>query len=202
MPWLRLTSVDDATAGAARAGAGHAAPPLQPRHPPPGSPPTFDTARDTLGHGRILQSVLAGNVTLRSELFTEVAGNASYTAAQDRFGALARMGSTSRWVTDNLEGVDLAAPESVTLAGSSGRFAAIVSNTLDVPVTVGVRAVADPAITITGGETIKLPPHGQTSVLLKASTQVSGVHDITLQLTNQSGQPLGRRTRSRCAPSR
>jgi hypothetical protein len=44
---------------------------------------------------------------------------------------------------------------------------------------------------VTGGEKIKLPPHGQTSVLLKASTNVSGVHDVTLQLTNQSGQPLG-----------
>ena len=101
------------------------------------------------------------------------------------------MGSTSRWVTESLQGVDLAAPESVTLAGTSGRFAAIVSNTLDVPVTVQVRAVADPAMKITGGETIKLAPHGQTSVLLKASTKVSGVHDVTLQLTNQSGQPLG-----------
>ncbi len=190
VPWLHLTSVDDATAGTASP-----VPAARLRPPRRGTPHLgrllYDTARSTLRQGRILQSVLAGNTTLRAELYTEVSGNASYTAAQDRFGALARMGSTSRWVTEGLKGVELAAPESVTLAGTSGRFAAIVSNTLAVPVTVQVRAVADPAMKITGGETIQLPPHGQTSVLLKASTQVSGVHNVTLQLTNRSGQPLG-----------
>ncbi len=186
----RLTSVDDATAGG-----GASVPPTRLRPPAPGTPRlghlVYDTARRTLRYGRILQSVLAGNNLLRSQLFTDVAGNASYTAAEDRFGALARMDSTSRWVGDNLQGIDIAAPESVTLAGTSGRFAAIVSNTLDVPVTVEVRAVADPALEITGGETIQLPPHGQTTVLLKASTQVGGVHDVTLELTNKAGQPLG-----------
>jgi hypothetical protein len=190
VPWLRLTSVDDATAGTASP-----APAVRLRAPRPGTPHLgrllYDTARTTLGRGRILQSVLAGNTTLRSELFTEVSGNASYTAAQDRFGALARMDSTSRWVTESLQGVDLAAPESVTLAGTSGRFAAIVSNTLDVPVIVEVHAVADSAVEISGGKAIQLPPHGQTTVLLKASTQVAGVHDVTLELTNKAGQPLG-----------
>ncbi len=190
VPWVRLTSVDDATAGG-----GASVPPTRLRPPAPGTPHlghlVYDTARRTLRDGRILQSVLAGNNLLRSQLFTEVAGNASYTAAEDHFGALARMDSTSRWVGDNLQGIDIAAPESVTLAGTSGRFAAIVSNTLDVPVTVAVRAVADPALEITGGETFQLPPHGQTTVLLKASTQVAGVHDVTLELTNKAGQPLG-----------
>ena len=51
--------------------------------------------------------------------------------------------------------------------------------------------MADPALEITGGETFQLPPHGQTTVLLKASTQVAGVHDVTLELTNKAGQPLG-----------
>ena len=190
VPWLRLTSVDDAVSGAAQP-----VPATALRPPRPGTPHlghlVYDTARTTLDQGRVLQSVLAGNSTLRPQLFTEVAGNASYTAAQDPFGAQARMASTSRWVTDNLQGVDLAAPESVTLAGSSGRFAAIVSNTLDVPVTLEVRAVGDPTMTITGGEKIQLAPHAQTSVLLKASTEVSGVHNVTLQLTNHAGQPLG-----------
>ncbi len=190
VPWVRLTSVDDATAGSA--------PPVpadQLRAPAAGTPHlgrlVYDTARRTLRYGRVLQSVLAGNHRLRSQLFTEVAGNASYTAAEDRFGALARMDSTSRWVAANLQGMDIAAPESVTLAGTSGRFAAIVSNTLDVPVTVEVHAVADSAVAISGGENIQLPPHGQTTVLLRASTDVAGVHDVTLELTNRAGQALG-----------
>jgi hypothetical protein len=190
VPWVRLTSVDDATAGSASP-----VPADQLRAPEVGTPHlgrlVYHTARRTLRYGRVLQSVLAGNHLLRSELFTEVAGNASYSAAQDRFGALARMDSTSRWVADNLQGIDIAAPESVTLAGTSGKFAAIVSNTLDVPVTVEVHSVADSSVEISGGEGIQLPPHGQTTVLLRASTDVAGVHDVTLELTNKAGQALG-----------
>jgi Family of unknown function (DUF6049) len=190
VPWLRLTTVDDATAGAA-----DDVDPDTLRAPDPAAPQlgphVYDAASATLDQGRILQSVIPGNLTLGRTLFTEVSGNASYAAADDRFGALARMETTSRWVTDNLQGIELAAPESVTLASSSGRFSALVSNTLDVPVTVKVRALSDPNLKVTGGETVQLPPHGQTSVLLKAATQVPGVHTVTLELTNQAGQPLG-----------
>ena len=80
------------------------------------------------------------------------------------------MRSTDAWVADNLARIDLAAPESVTLASTSGRFSAIVSNDLDVPVTVTVKADSDPELRITGGETVQLAPHGRTTVLLNAST--------------------------------
>jgi hypothetical protein len=94
-------------------------------------------------------------------------------------------------VSDNLDQIHLAAPDSVTLASDSGRFSAILSNDLDVPVTVKVRAIADPGLTITGGETVPLDPHGRTTVLLHASTQRRGVHTVTLELTNAAGEPLG-----------
>jgi len=192
VPWLRLTTVDDATAGPATPMSADRLREPDPHQPQLGAH-LYGIADRTLDEGRILQSVLSNNDVLRSTLFTEVAGNASYSAAQDHFGAAARMESTSIWVTGNLQGIDLAAPESVTLASTSGRFSAIVSNTLDVPVTVKVRAVSDPDLTITGGETVQLAPHAQTSVLLKASTEVPGVHTVTLELTNQAGQPLGSR---------
>jgi hypothetical protein len=60
-----------------------------------------------------------------------------------------------------------------------------------VPVKVRVHAVADPRLTVTGGETVDLPPHGRTSVLLNAETHVLGVHSVTLELTNTAGRPLG-----------
>jgi hypothetical protein len=98
---------------------------------------------------------------------------------------------TDRWVRDNLGRIALAAPGSVTLASTSGRFSAIVSNDLDVPVTVKVRAVSDSGLRITGGETVTLAPHGRTPVLLNASTHERGVHTVTLELTNSAGRPLG-----------
>jgi Family of unknown function (DUF6049) len=67
----------------------------------------------------------------------------------------------------------------------------LVSNDLDVPVKVKVRAHSDPRLRITGGETVELAPHGRTTVLLNASTHQLGVHTVTLELTNQVGSPIG-----------
>lgn len=190
VPWLRLTTLAGATAGpvqrldAARL-----------RAPATDStqlgPRLYSEADQVLQRGSILQSVLVGNTVLRHRLFEETAGNASYTAAEDPYGALARVRSTADWVNGGLGGILLSAPESVTLASASGRFSAQISNLLDVPVTVKVRALADSRLHISGGEKVQLPPHGRTTVLLNASTHVLGVHNVTLQLTNQAGTPLG-----------
>ncbi len=190
VPWLRLTTLDGAIAGptgtmsATRLRA-------QERDDPQLSARLYDEANQTIAHGATLQSVLVGNTVLRREIFDETAGNTSYTAAREPFAALGRVRATSTWVTDNLGSVDLAAPPTVTLASANGHFSALVSNALDVPVSVKVRAVADPQMKITGGEKVDLPPHGRTSVLLNASTHTLGVHTVTLELTNRAGTPLG-----------
>jgi len=54
-----------------------------------------------------------------------------------------------------------------------------------------VRAESDPRLRITGGETVDLPAHGRTTVLLNASTHSLGVHTVTLRLTNDVGNPIG-----------
>ncbi len=190
VPWLDLTTLDDA--------AGAQSSPLDAgrlRAPTPDTlalgPRLYARADRVLDEAGTLQSVLAGNTVLRRRVFEETTGNASYAAADDRYGALARVRSTGDWVTANLEGIDLTAPEKVTLASVSGRFSAVVSNELDVPVTVKVRAIADPMLHISGGDPIRLPPHGRTTVLLNASTHVLGVHTVRLELTNLAGRPLG-----------
>jgi len=189
VPWLRLTTLDGATAvsptsldpSALRA----------PEREAELGPRVYLAAQEVLARGATLQSVLTGNHVLRKRLFEEATGNASYAASDTPYLALARMHETATWVQDNLHAIDLAAPDSVTLASSSGRFSAIVSNELDVPVTVTVRALSDRSVTITGGEPIKLEPHGRTTVFLTASTHERGVHNVTLELTNAAGQPLG-----------
>jgi hypothetical protein len=190
VPWLTMTTLEGATTGAST--------PLRAarlRQPATSSPQLgpelFTVVNQVLAAARTLQSVLPGNRVLRRHILDETTGNTSYAASDDPFGAMARLRSTSSWLTANLGGVTLAAPESVTLASASGRFSAQVSNTLDVPVTVKVRAVSDSRLRITGGETVPLPPHGSTTVLLNASTHVLGVHTVTLELTNQAGVPLG-----------
>jgi uncharacterized protein DUF6049 len=138
-----------------------------------------------------LQSILPNNHQLHRQLFEEATGNTSYDAAADPFGALARLRSADRWVSGNLASIDLTAPESVTLASASGRFSAVVSNELDVPVTVTVTARSDPGLKISGGQAVPLAPHGRTTVLLNASSHALGVHQVSLQLTNKAGRPLG-----------
>jgi hypothetical protein len=190
VPWLRLTTLDGATAGTPT--------PLDATRllEPPSDTPQFDpdlylTAQDILENGSKLESVLAENGALAKELFDEVTGNASYSAEREPLLALYRMQGIDHWVGANLDAIDLAAPESVTLAGTSGRFSAIVSNELDVPVTVTVRAVSDPQLTITGGEVVPLAPHGRTTVLLNATTHQRGVHTVRLELTTPDGRPIG-----------
>jgi hypothetical protein len=151
----------------------------------------YRAANRALAHAHILQTVLPGNAVLENDVFREVTGNASYAASEDPFGSLLRMQNTAAWVDHNLDGIHLTAPESVTLASATGHFSAQVSNDLDVPVMVKVRAVADARLHISGGETIQLPPHGRSTVLLNASTHVLGVHTVTLELTNLAGVPLG-----------
>jgi hypothetical protein len=188
VPWLRLTTVS--------AAAGVTPTPLDAERLLEPQAPQFGRrvywlASRVLDRGRTLQTVLRENHVLARQLFDETATNVSYTAAEDPYGARARVDSTRLWVNQNLDSIDLAAPVSVTLASASGRFSAVVSNDLDVPVTVKVRARTDPRLHITGPDTVALPPHGRTTVPLSATTHVLGVHTVTLLLTNQAGRPLG-----------
>jgi hypothetical protein len=191
VPWLRLTTLAGATAVTPT--------PLDDtalREPSPDEPQlgqrVYDAAGDALAAGATLQSVLTGNHVLRKRLFAEVTGNASYAASATPFLALDRMRATDAWVHSNLNAIDIAAPQSVTLAANSGRFSAIVSNELDVPVTVGVRALSERGLTITGGAAFQLAPHARTPVFLHASTDERGVYNVRLELTTADGRSLGR----------
>jgi hypothetical protein len=192
VPWLSLTTL---------AGAADVTPtsldPERLRAPSPDEPAfgehLYDSAREVITKGDTLQSVLVDNHVLRRRLFEEVAGNASYAAQQEPYLALARMRVSARWVGQNLDAIGIAAPESVTLASTSGRFSVFVSNDLDVSVRVQVQAAADPRLRITGGQLLTLPPHGRASVLLNASTHERGVHTVTLEVTSPDGRPVGAR---------
>jgi hypothetical protein len=190
VPWLRLTTLD-----------GAAAVPPAPldatrlRQPAPDEPRLgprlYRTADQLLADGSTLQAVLTDNHDLSARLFQAVAGNASYAAQREPLLALSRMRVIARWVRANLDHIGLAAPPSVTLASTSGRFSVLVSNDLGVPVTIRVEAHSDSHLRITGGEKVKLPPHGRSTVLLDASTHQRGVHSVMLELTTTDGRPLG-----------
>lgn len=188
VPWLRLTTVDGATSLVKTP---EQSVTLRPQPPEPHlGDAVFGAADSLLRDGHTLQSVLTNNHVLTHQLFAETTGNASYDAAREPYLALARMRIIGQWVRNHLDAIDLAAPPSVTLASTSGRFSALVSNELDVPVKVRVRAVSDARLRITGGGTVELGPHRQTTVFLNASTHQRGVHTVTLQLASPEGDLL------------
>ncbi|WP_151083896.1 DUF6049 family protein [Nocardioides cynanchi] len=190
VPWLHLTTLDGAATSPPKPLQGARL--RQPVTSSPGLGPEFFAGVElVLGDAGTLQSILPGNRVLQQQIFDETTGNTSYAAAADPFGATARVRSTTAWVRAGLDGITLAAPPSVTLTSTSGKFSVLVSNDLDVPVTVRVRPVADSHLKISGGETVQLPPHGRQSVLLDATTHVLGVHTVTLEVTNKAGTPLG-----------
>jgi hypothetical protein len=190
VPWLQLTTLDGAASGTSK--------PLSPSRLRPPEPSSgglgaafFSLVDRVLSEAVTVQSVLPGNRVLSRQIFDETTANTSYAAAADPLGAVAHVRATAGFLAGALSGVTVTAPPSVTLTSTSGRFSVQVSNNLDVPVSVKVRPVGDPRLRITGGETVALPPHGRTSVLLHASTEVLGVHTVTLQVTNQAGVVLG-----------
>ena len=79
----------------------------------------------------------------------------------------------------------------MTLASSSGRFAATITNRLDHPVTVQLTPLSEEPLTIDAPETIDIAAGSSTSVLLEAATDRLGVHNVELLVTDEAGTPLG-----------
>ncbi len=95
------------------------------------------------------------------------------------------------WIEQQVSGIRIDAPPAVTLSSRSGRFAATITNGLDEPVTVRIRALTDEPDAIRGPEKVEIGPGGQTTVLLNASFSTLGIHNVTLFVTDSDNRPLG-----------
>jgi hypothetical protein len=189
--WMRLTTLTDAT-------------------PLPGRPlaadrftyPTWQVNHEvddeafaaiaTLGEDADrLQDVLAGPSDVASRIRGESLGNVSYFAREDAVQSRLATINTSGWVRARLRSISVAAPRRVILSSNNGTFSVTVTNGLDEPVAVRIEATSTPPMTITGPDTIKLAAGASTPVLLQASTDKLGVHDVTIALTDEAGNLLG-----------
>ena len=87
-------------------------------------------------------------------------------------------------------GIDISARPAVTLSGSDGGFATVISNRLDEPVTVNV--VAGPtAARDRADPSRQLAANSRSTVVLDAHANRVGVTNVTLSLTDVDGNPLG-----------
>ena len=94
---------------------------------------------------------------------------------------------------DLLTRIGVTTPTGVTLSSASGRLPATVVNDLDEPVTVRLDARSDLPMTLGVPDSILVPAGGRVGVLLEATTQRQGIHNVSLLVTSVEGVPLGGR---------
>lgn len=153
---------------------------------------TFAAAQDLTDAGVTLQNLLTLNDQVGAEVRDEALTDLSYADRADPFGATANASASRGWIESRLRSVRIDAPKAVILSSGSGRFAATVTNDLDQPVSVKIRAIADAPLEVdVPAETIELGPVSQSTVLLNASSPASGIRTLTLQLTDVDDVELG-----------
>ena len=101
--------------------------------------------------------------------------------------------SGTRSVGDLLARIGVTTPTGVTLSSASGRLPATVVNDLEEPVTVRLDARSDLPMTLGVPDSIQVPAGGRVGVLLEATTQRQGIHNVSLLVTSVDGVPLGGR---------
>jgi hypothetical protein len=151
----------------------------------------FGAVSSLIRSGNTLDAVLSRNDTVAGTVADQGLHSLSYSSRR-RPNAVRRSVHRSRaWIETQLASVRIEAPRRVTLSSASGRFSATLVNGLDEPVTVGINAVADESMSISGPTTVDIPPRGRTTVLLNARTRQLGMHNVTLIVTDVNGTPLG-----------
>ena len=190
LPWVRLTTVDDITDNAAAAAPDELDYPesVQDREL---TATDFGAARALERAGETLQNLLRRNDRVAGEVTDEALTNLSYASRVHPNAARNRAEASRSWIDTRLRSILIEAPPSVTLSSDSGRFSVTVSNNLDEPVTVAIDAIADGPVVIEGPDTVELAARSRRTVLLTASTERQGVHNVTLVVTDLQGTALG-----------
>ncbi|ANH37697.1 hypothetical protein I601_1255 [Nocardioides dokdonensis FR1436] len=141
--------------------------------------------------GQNLQDLLTFNDRIASVVSAEAYPTASYLTRPIRAAALRSAQAAEEVIREQLGAVEVTAPPGVTLSSASGRLPATITNGLDESVTVRLDARSDQPMTLRVPDSIEIPAGGSTTVLLNATTEQQGVHNVTLVLTDVNDVPLG-----------
>ena len=189
--WMRLTSLADATP--------------QPGRPLPADrfdypqwqvnhevdDAAFTALADLTDEARLLQGVLSVESDLAARIRADAFGNLSYFARENAVRSRLATVNTTGWVRAQLGSISVSGPRRVILSSDSGPFSVTITNGLDEPVSVLIKATSNPPMEITVPETLQLAANSTTTRLLEASTDKLGVHNVTISVTDAEGNPLG-----------
>lgn len=91
-----------------------------------------------------------------------------------------------------IRGIDLDAPEFVTLSSTSGRFPVSITNGSDEPVTVELAVTArDPRITVEPIGPVTLQRDQRVTVTVLTNSRGVGITTLTARMVTQTGRPFG-----------
>ncbi|MEZ0577522.1 DUF6049 family protein [Nocardioides sp. MH1] len=190
--WLHLTTVSDATD----------------RTPTTVDPATLDYPVDQetaeldaavfqevdrlVGDGTTLQNVLTEATSVAGEVRDEALAASSYHFRTRPTADTNRLAASRRWIERRLQSIDISGPPGVTLSSADGTFAVTLSNKLDRTVTVRITAASeDGELDIDVGQKVVVAAHSRTTIPLKAHARSTGVHNVTLTVTDVDGTALG-----------
>lgn len=148
-------------------------------------------ARALVRDGTVLDRLLPETDGVAGQVTRQALGTASYLVRDDQYAAQASAQSAARWIRARLARVTITAPSFVILSSDSGQFAVSVSNGLDQPIRLRIRAYSRADLEIRAQELIELEAGAQQTVSLSARARNVGVHPVTLIATDEELAPLG-----------
>ncbi len=151
----------------------------------------------------------AGTATARARLVGRLVDGPSQIGEAVTRSVLTQLGTDQRdraeRALDNVDAIrermqslvsqiNVEAPNRVILSSDSGQFSSTITNGLEVPIRVRLRAHADGDLALSTPPTLNIPADSRRTVLLQARTSQTGVHVVTLSLTDVRGTALGQHT--------
>jgi hypothetical protein len=191
VPWLRMTTVADIASRRAEPVPAASVRYTRSREAAELDAGAFSSARALMSAGATLQDVLGTDANVGAAVTEQAMGSLSFDHRRHPVLARHALDRSRDLIDQQLRSISIDAPQGVTLSSASGRFSAILSNSLDHKVTVHVQAMTGRGVRVEGPQKIDIGPRGSTTVLLTASTARLGVHNITLVVTDSTGVPLG-----------
>lgn len=151
-------------------------------------------AIDLIDAGATLEGLLVDDTTVADQVTGEALSTVSYHNGRTPYVARLSAGAAARWIRDQLGRVSVEAPPYVTLSSDSGRFSISLVNDLEQRVAVRLEAVTESGVSIDAPSSLELGPGGRTSVLVTASSNRIGTHNVEFRLSDLDGNSIGSST--------
>jgi hypothetical protein len=153
----------------------------------------FRYADELVDLGHSLDVLLPRVNNVATNAVREALSAASYQSVDadgSSAAALSALTSTVSWFSTRLNKVTMVAPRFVILSSGSGPFAPTITNGLDQPIRISIRAVTDKGLVIRAPRSIDVPAASSRTVNLEAEATAIGVHHVVLVATDADGRTI------------